>query len=48
MSESEFTELKNFQNGFLARFGFYSVNSQILQILIQTISYPPYITIITL
>jgi hypothetical protein len=37
MSESELTELKNFQNGFLAGFGFYSVNSKILQILIQTI-----------
>ena len=26
MSESEFTELKNFQNGFLAGFGFYSAS----------------------
>ncbi len=30
LSESEFTELKNFQNGFLAEFGFYSVNPKIL------------------
>jgi len=37
LSESEFTELKNFQNGFLAGFGFYPVNPKILLILIQTI-----------
>jgi len=35
LSESEFTELKNLQNGSRV---FYSVNSKILQILIQTIN----------
>jgi hypothetical protein len=35
LSESEFSELENFQNGV----GFYSANSKILEILIRTISY---------